>query len=86
MKYGTGAGQLQKATGSANVTSIICEYADACLIGAAIKSDAASAGEVSLFVIVSNFINKIRSSAFHLPYVFHVQLICFSSSPKWQQH
>ena len=49
MKYGTGAGQLQKATGSANVTSIICEYADACLIGAAIKSDAASAGEVSIF-------------------------------------
>jgi len=46
MKYGTGAGQLQKATGSANVTSIICEYADACLIGAAIKSDAASAGEL----------------------------------------
>jgi len=46
VKYGTGAGQLQKATGSANVTSIIFEYADASLVGAAIKCDAASAGEI----------------------------------------
>ena len=58
MKYGTGAGQLQKATGSANVTSIICEYADACLIGAAIKSDAASAGEVSLFLNCDKFYSQ----------------------------
>merc|ERR1712203_49748 len=32
--------------GSANVTSIICEYADACLIGAAIKSVSVTDAEV----------------------------------------
>ena len=46
MKYGAGVGQLQKATGSANVSSIIHEYADATLLGATVKCDAASAGEV----------------------------------------
>ena len=46
-KYGNGAGLLQKATGSKDVTSIIHEYADATLVGAAVKCDAASAGEVS---------------------------------------
>jgi len=45
-KYGVGAGQLQKAVGAAKVTSINHGYTDACLIGAAIKCDAASAGEV----------------------------------------
>jgi len=45
-KYGVGAGQLQKAVGVAKVTSINHGYTDACLIGAAIKCDAASAGEV----------------------------------------
>jgi len=45
-KYGTGVGLLQKATGSKDVTSIIHEYADASMVGAAIKCDAASAGEL----------------------------------------
>lgn len=45
-KYGVGAGQLQKVVGGANVSSINHGYTDACLIGAAIKCDAASAGEV----------------------------------------
>ena len=48
-KYGTGVGLLQKATGSKDVTSIIHEYADASMVGAAIKCDAASAGEVRTF-------------------------------------
>ena len=72
MKYGTGAGQLQKATGSANVTSIICEYADACLIGATIKSDAASAGEVSLFRNCVK-LNLTRLSALH--FIYHMLFI-----------
>lgn len=46
VKYGVGAGQLQKAVGSANVSSINHGYSDACLVGAAIKCDAANAGEV----------------------------------------
>jgi len=46
IKYGVGAGQLQNAVGSENVSSIHHGYSDACLIGAAIKCDAASAGEV----------------------------------------
>jgi len=45
-KYGNGAGLLQKATGSKDVTSIIHEYADASMLGAAIKCDAANAGEL----------------------------------------
>jgi len=45
-KYGTGVGLLQKATGSKDVTSIIHEYADASMVGAAIKCDAANAGEL----------------------------------------
>ena len=46
IKYGIGAGQLQKAIGSENVVSIHHGYSDAGLIGAAIKCDAASAAEV----------------------------------------
>ena len=69
MKYGTGAGQLQKATGSANVTSIICEYADACLIGATIKSDAASAGEVSLF---RHFVKSYLTRFPALHFIYHI--------------
>jgi len=46
IKYGVGAGQLQNAVGSGNVSSIHHVYSDACLIGASIKCDAASAGEV----------------------------------------
>ena len=46
IKYGIGAGQLQKAVGSANVASIHHAYSDAGLIGAAIKCDASSAAEV----------------------------------------
>ena len=53
MKYGAGVGQLQKATGSANVSSIIHEYADATLVGAAVKCDAASAGEVGTYFVYS---------------------------------
>jgi predicted Zn-dependent peptidase len=49
--------QLQKAVGSANVTSIHHGYSDACLIGAAIKCDAASAGEV-----VSKVASTLRSA------------------------
>jgi len=46
IKYASGTGQLQKAVGSENVSSIHHGYSDACLIGAAIKCDAANAGEV----------------------------------------
>lgn len=46
IKYGIGAGQLQKAVGSENVASIHHGYSDGGLIGAAIKCDAASAAEV----------------------------------------
>ena len=59
MKYGVGAGQLQNAVGSSNVSSIHHGYSDACLIGAAIKCDAASAGEVCNDIIL---INKTLSS------------------------
>ena len=45
-KYGVGVGQLQNAVGSPNVASIHIGHSDGCLIGAAIKCDAASAGEV----------------------------------------
>ena len=61
-KYGVGAGQLQKVVGGANVSSINHGYTDACLIGAAIKCDAASAGEVSTMpkikdTIIADLIN-----------------------------
>ena len=50
IKYGVGAGQLQNAVGSDNVSSIHHAYSDACLIGASIKCDAASAGEVCIYI------------------------------------
>jgi len=58
LKYGAGVGQLQKATGSSNVSSIIHEYADATLLGATVKCDAASAGE-----IVSKVAATLRSAS-----------------------
>ena len=64
MKYGAGVGQLQKATGSANVSSIIHEYADATLVGAAIKCDAASAGEVGAYFIY--FKLQIKAEMFYV--------------------
>ena len=49
VKYGSGAGQLQKIVGgeTSAVSSINFGYTDSCLIGAFIASDAANAGQVS---------------------------------------
>jgi len=48
VKYGSGAGQLQKIVGgeTSAVSSINFGYTDSCLIGAFIASDAANAGQI----------------------------------------